>query len=301
MYHHHYHRHAHVRLTCRSSVSSDEKLPGMHKRITQVIKRNVARLGTRITRREPVVYQPTKTLLLLAKKEKWNTFIKRCREHPDDAKFMEFGPGYTVLHGAIRVSSVPYEAIDAVMRAYPEAVYQRNDFGRTILFLNNYEQLQPRLYRLLLDRCTPPSIAVVCSALGHQIPEDLVRANVLPFLPRVPLMQDCIGHTVLQSMIIHQAPIYMIQMLLEACPELIYTKTKSQRTPLHMACYCGASIEMLQLLIMVHPDALYMVDRSNRIPFEALSLHNAFEYDEEKLLTVFNVGVENTKEMFLIG
>lgn len=299
MDHHHYH-HAHKSTVCKSmNHRSNEKRSGMQKRISKLMKNVTSRLGTRISRREPVVCPPTKALLVLANKQKWDAFIRRCRKHPEDAEFTELGPGYTVLHRVIRVPNVPYEAVDALLRAHPDSVYQRNDFGRTILFLNNYERLEPRIFKLLLDRCTPPRAKVICSALGHQIPEDVVRAHIRPFLPIVPLMHDCIGHTVLQSMIIHHVPTYMIQMLLDACPELIYKKTKSQRTPLHMACYCGVSIEMLEILIEAYPDAVNECDRSDRTPFEALLLHNAFEYDHNKLFSIFNV--DTLGGLFLVG
>uniref|UniRef100_A0A7S2P7W7 Uncharacterized protein n=1 Tax=Leptocylindrus danicus TaxID=163516 RepID=A0A7S2P7W7_9STRA len=261
----------------------------MRKRIKEQLIRNVGRIiGTKSSRHsQSILCTPNK---LSSIKEKWNAFIK-CRKQPNEgaSEFMELEEsGDAKLRRVIRAPDVPYEAVDAVMSAYPNAVFQRNNFGRTILFYNNYGRLHPRLLQLLLDRCTPLRAEVICSALGHQIPEDVVRAHIRPFLPIVPLMHDRHGHTVLHYMIIYQAPTHIIQMLLESCPELIHKKTKSQRTPLHLACYCGVPIEMLKLLIKVYPDATITVDQSGRTPFEALLLHNAFAYDPGKIFSMFN-------------
>ena len=238
----------------------------------------------------------TPKLLYLAQQKKWKAFIERCKSHPGDASYYnehrdpDLHLGY-VLHYILRISQnsgkhplkqrydrsqhsdndteVPLDAIKAVIDAYPSALYHKNKFDRGLLFLSrNHCHWNVNVLEFLIKKYMPPSIDELQQCL--LLPRDVIKNHVLPYLPNMALDQDKIGHTVLHSMLIEEAGYDHIHTLLKLLPELATIKSASMRTPLHIACYCDASLNILNLLYDSHPSAIEMKDRSGKTPTEAL-------------------------------
>lgn len=240
----------------------------------------------------------TRKLLHLAQQNKWDSFTKRCKSHPEDASFYdkkkdpELHQGYVLHHILCRGekdersmfyqnymkrkknyhSKVPLEAIRAVIDAYPSALYHKNNFDRGLLFLikqnNNWDV---NVLEMIIKKYMPPSIDELQKCLS--LPRELIQNYVLPYLPNMALDQDKIGHTALHSMIIQKVGYDYIHTLLKLLPELATIPSTSMRTPLHIACYCDADIKVVNTIHRAYPRAIEMKDRTGIKPTQALRIN----------------------------
>ncbi len=71
----------------------------------------------------------------------------------------------------------------------------------------------------------------------------------------------------------YQAPLQIIERMIELDPEMAYKKDMFGATALHLACLNGSSMSSINLLILRHPDIAYEVDLDQRV-----ALHHAVEY-----------------------
>ncbi len=71
----------------------------------------------------------------------------------------------------------------------------------------------------------------------------------------------------------HNAPIDIIELILDIDPSLALKRDFLGATPLHIACLNGADVAAIQLLIEQYPNLVNQCDNDNRTP-----LHHAVEY-----------------------
>lgn len=67
----------------------------------------------------------------LAREQKYNFLIERCRLYPEEAKYVADN-GSTTLHWLV-YDNAPFEAVKAVYHAYPEAIEATNRHGNNPL------------------------------------------------------------------------------------------------------------------------------------------------------------------------
>jgi len=102
------------------------------------------------------------------------------------------------------------------------------------------------------------------------------------------------GNLVLHETCKHDAPINVIEALIEANRSAITTKGHSGYLPYHCACANGASIELVRYLYSLYPDAVKQVeDEENSLPLHlACKMGTTKEEVYMNLLTSFPEGVE---------
>lgn len=254
----------------------------MNNRIKAFLKKIcMRRLYNAWQRSSSNVIKPTRKLIHLARQNKWQKFIDRCESHPQDATYQEMTPGNYVLHQVLRMGGgfvhvpntgrAPVEAIRALIRAFPRALFDVDERGRSVLFVSNYNEWNAEVLELVIRSSMPASVKDLESCPGlDMLPRDIIQDHIVSYLPNMPLRSDCIGHNMLHSMIIHHADISRIQLLMKCCPKLAFSKTFTGRTPLHMACYCESKLQILKDLVKIHPEAVQMKDDCKRTPTQAL-------------------------------
>ena len=87
----------------------------------------------------------------------------------------------------------------------------------------------------------------------------------------------------------YQAPIEIIEQMINLDPQLAYEKDNFGETSLHVACLNGAPLNLVSLLLERHEDIAYEADHDNRV-----ALHHAVEYSCER-----EVSDDDTHETYI--
>jgi len=131
------------------------------------------------------------------------------------------------------------EVSAALLQAWPDAVKEKNPYGRTPLH----------------------------TAYEYGAPLEVVAA-LLQVCPDASKEKDEDGYTPLHLSCRFGAPLEAVAALLQVWPDAAKEKNEDGNTPLHLACQFGAPLEVMFSLLQVWPDATKEKDLHGRTPLQ---------------------------------
>lgn len=181
----------------------------------------------------------------------WDLCITMAKNEPRSAAIFAIKPGSLAqgthmfrgdmqglpLHEAVTVGA-PFNVIDAIARAYPEALSKR-------------DIVMKRLPIHLACNREQGVDAKIVSLLGKYYLKSLAEADKLG---RVPL------HYALQN----KASDLIIKNMIQLSPNVAKAQDKKCVVPLHVACLAGASTDVIDMLLKLNPNAAVMTNSTGR-------------------------------------
>jgi hypothetical protein len=111
---------------------------------------------------------------------------------------------------------------------------------------------------------------IACSYQQVKITKRLLCVHESNKIPHsVPMTLD--GNTPLHSALWHfKVDPQLIRLLVNKYPSSLSMKTRHKETPLHFACFRGASIEVIEMLVRADHNVLGIQDSHGNIPFHSI-------------------------------
>ncbi|GAX28847.1 hypothetical protein FisN_20Lh143 [Fistulifera solaris] len=237
--------------------------------------------------------KPTKNKLSLAlMDQQWTVALKLVQEKPKLASHSFVLQGFfdglkdaTVfpLHQACACPQVPAVLIEALIQAFPAALYKpESSYQRIPLHCACRTSARPAVIAALLRGASLTSSGVNESDPAHDM--CLHKDN----LQRIPL------HYALSN----QADVATVRLLLEACPVSTYAVDQRGWTPLHVAASVSCHrLEVFQWLLESNPAAASAVTLQGSLPQQVLQKSNPHYAAMLQLLKDARKGVEHSPSL----
>uniref|UniRef100_A0A7S4T1H8 Ankyrin repeat protein n=1 Tax=Ditylum brightwellii TaxID=49249 RepID=A0A7S4T1H8_9STRA len=146
----------------------------------------------------------------------------------------------TILHGACRMAA-PFEIVSLLWEGWPDAVNRKNRNGQTPLHCACSNHASVESVTFLMEKC----------------PQALAEK------------EEMAGQTPLHCACTFSVSHEVVSFLLKACPTVVEEKNKFGQTLLHSMCSINgnpASLDTLLLLLKYHPEAVRIKDNDGRMP-----------------------------------